>query len=508
VTPVVMLPNNQEQPMHIVPKKLSAGAQAVAQRVYDLRSALDFLRDEGQYISWPDEVLPEPGIREVMMAASREANTAPAIMFDKVRGYEGHRVVAGVHGSWDNLALFLGRAKGTSIRELFFEIIGRWGSDTPLLQHMPSSEAPVNENRVERGINLYELLPLYRINEYDGGFFMGKASTVSHDPLEPDDFSKQNVGIYRIQVHGPDLLTLNSVPSHDLGRQIVAAELHDKPLRVAIMIGNHPGMALFAATPVNYDESEYAYASQMMGATFQLTKSGNGLDILAHSEIVIEAELIRNARTYEGPFGEFPGSYSGVKRTPLFRVTAVSHRDNPIFESIYVGKGWTEHDTLIGLFTSAPIYAQLRERFPEVTAVNALYQHGYTGIIAVNNRYAGFAKSVAMATLGLPHGLMYLKNIILVDGDVDPFDLNSVMWALSTQTRGDDIIVLPNMPMMMSDPAAVVKGKGHRLIIDATSFVGPDKKRHDTDVVRWADGGRLDELSSVIRQLQAGESLR
>ncbi|MFB5664023.1 UbiD family decarboxylase domain-containing protein [Alteribacillus sp. HJP-4] len=68
-------------------------------------------------------------------------------------------------------------------------------------------------------MTLYELL-LYQINEYDGGFYLVKASLDSHDPCEPNDFNKQNVGIYRLQVHGPDLLLLMSVPSHDIGRQI------------------------------------------------------------------------------------------------------------------------------------------------------------------------------------------------------------------------------------------------------------------------------------------------
>lgn len=137
-------------------------------------------------------------------------------------------------------------------------------------------------------------------------------------------------------------------------------------------------------------------------------------------------------------------------------MTAVSHRHEPIFESIYIGKGWTEHDTLIGLHTSVPVYAQLRETFSEVVAVNALYQHGLTGIISVKNRFGGFAKSVAMRALGTPHGVMYLKNIILVDEDVDPFDLNQVMWALSTRTRANDIMVLENMPMVPIDPSAEV----------------------------------------------------
>src|SRR3546814_2491598 len=151
-------------------------------------------------------------------------------------------------------------------------------------------------------------------------------------------------------------------------------------------------------------------------------------DVCSSDLIGIEAELQLGERVFEGPFGEFPGSYSGVRRAPVFKVTAVSHRKNPIFENIYIGRGWTEHDTLIGLHTSAPIYAQLRQTFPEVTAVNALYQHGLTAIIAVKNRMAGFAKSVARRALGTPHGLMYLNNLIMVAGDLDPFHLNKVMW--------------------------------------------------------------------------------
>lgn len=270
------------------------------------------------------------------------------------------------------------------------------------------------------------------------------------------------------------------------------------------MIGNHPAMALFAATPLGYKESEFAYASQMMGTSLRLTTAVNGTDILADSEMVIEGELLLNQRAVEGPFGEFPGSYSGIRKVPLFRVTGVSHRHDPIFENLYIGKGWTEHDTLIGLHTSAPIYAQLKQDFPEVVAVNALYQHGMTGIIAVRNRYSGFAKSVAMRALGTPHGSIYLKNLIMVDDTVDPFDLNQVMWALSTRTRANDIIVIPNMPMMIIDPAAEIPGKGHRLIIDATSFMAPDNLGLDTHLVDRPMGSTIDAMMHRLRGLQEG----
>ena len=373
--------------------------------------------------------MPEPDIRNVCIAAARDPMNGPAILFDKIYGYPGRRIVVGVHGSFANLALLLGYPKDTTLKELFFGIAGRWGADKPFIKRINPDKAAVHTVRADGDINLYKLLPLYRINEYDGGFFIAKANVVSRDPSAPDDFNKQNVGIYRIQVHGPDLLTISAGPSHDLGQQIMIAERMDLPLKVAVMIGNHPALTMFGATPVNYDESEFAYASQMMGSPLDLTESGNGVDILANSEMVVEAELVHNERMLEGPFGEFPGSYSGVRRAPVFKVTAVSHQADPIFESIYVGKGWNEHDTLIGLNTSVPVYAHLKQTMPEVVAVNALYQHGLTAIIAVKNRFAGFAKSVAMRALGTPHGTRYLKNLILVDQDIDPFALDQVLGA-------------------------------------------------------------------------------
>lgn len=483
-------------------KTLSAESKAVAERIHCLRDYLDLLSEHGQYIRWPDALMPEPDIRKIAVASSRDSMTAPAIMFDQIRGYPGKRLVLGVHGSFANIALLLGYPKGTSIKELFFELISRWGADKPLLDRVKPEDAPVNENRIENDINLYELLPLYRVNAFDGGCYIGKANVVSRDPLDPDNFGKQNVGIYRIQVHGPDLFSLLSVPSHDMAHMIRTAEENDLPLKVAVTIGNHPAMAMFAATPINYDESEYAYASQMMGSPIELTTSGNGLDIQAGAEMVIEAELINNERILEGPFGEFPGSYSGVRHVPLFKITAVSHRNDPIFENIYIGRGWTEHDTLIGLNTCAPVYSQLKESFPEVVAVNALYQHGLTGIISVKNRYSGFAKSVALRALGTPHGLMYLKNLIMVDEFVDPFDLNQVMWALSTRTRASDIHVIPNMPLVLIDPSAEVPGKGHRLIIDATSFMPPDIVGSDSKLVMPPAGAEIDDLAKYVQKLQ------
>jgi 4-hydroxybenzoate decarboxylase len=148
------------------------------------------------------------------------------------------------------------------------------------------------------------------------------------------------------------------------------------------------------------------------------------------------------------------------------------------------------------------VLVDLRDEFPEVVAVNALYQHGLTAIIALSNRYGGFAKSVAMRALGSPHGLMYLKNVILVDDDVDPFDLDRVMWSLSTRTRVDDIIVLRDMPLVPLDPSAVVPGKGHRLIIDATRATAPDVAA-GARLIEAVEPSRLTEIARALEAARA-----
>jgi vanillate/4-hydroxybenzoate decarboxylase subunit C len=113
--------------------------------------------------------------------------------------------------------------------------------------------------------------------------------------------------------------------------------------------------------------------------------------------------------------------------------------------------------------------------FPEVVAVNALYTHGLVVIVSTRTRYGGFAKAVGMGVLTTPHGLGYAKIVIVVDADVDPFDLNQVMWAMSVRVNpAGDISVLPNMSVNLLDPAGQPGGVVHKMIIDATTPIAPD----------------------------------
>ncbi|WP_088224874.1 non-oxidative hydroxyarylic acid decarboxylases subunit C [Desulfosporosinus sp. FKB] len=441
----------------------------------DLREFLALLEQENQLVRIEEELMPEPDLSAIGRAAPNLDN-GPAVLVEKVTGYK-NSVVLNVHGSWQNHALMLGLPKDTSIQDQFFTLDKLW-SDYPV-KPVWVKDAPCKEIKITEGINLFELLPLFRINKFDGGFYLSKALVVSKDLDEPDNVDKENVGIYRIQVQGKDRLSIQPLPFHDIAIHLRKAEELNQPLPIAICLGNDPVLSFMASTPIEYVQSEYAFAGALKGEPIELTKSEvAGLDIPARSEIILEGYIIPRERHIEGPFGEFPGSYSGARLQPEIKIHTITHRANPIFENLYLGMPWTEIDYLMALNTSIPLFRQLKRDFPEVVAVNAMYTHGIGVIVSTKSRLGGYGKAVAMRLLSTPHGMPYSKIVIIVDEFVDPFNLPQVMWALTTRVRpSKDVILIPWAPGMPLDPSSEPAGMHTKLIIDATTPVAPDVGR-------------------------------
>lgn len=451
----------------------------------DLRSFLHTLRQEGQLLTISEEVMPEPDLAAAANAAGRIGEGAPALYFDDVTGFRDARIAMNVHGSWRNHALALGLPAATPVREQIEEFARRWDA-FPVAPEW-RADPPWQENTlVGADVDLFDVLPLFRLNDGDGGFYLDKAAVVSRDPQDPDDFGKQNVGTYRLQVLGPDRLAVQPVPMHDMARHLHAAERLGEDLPLAITLGNDPVMAMVAGMPMAYDRSEYEMAGALRGAPAPLaTAPLTGFDVPWGSEVVIEGAIESRTRQIEGPFGEFTGHYSGGRRMPVIRVDRVSFRTHPIFESLYLGKPWTEVDHLVGPNTCVPLLKQLRAEFPEVQAVNAMYTHGLAVIISTAKRYGGFAKAVALRAMTTPHGLGYVSQVIVVDEDIDPFDLPQVMWAMSCKVNPvDDVVIIPNLSVMELAPAATPVGVTSKMIIDATTPVPPDDRGNFSTPVR------------------------
>ena len=383
-----------------------------------------------------------------------------------------------VVGSWPNHALMLGLDKDTPVKAQFFEFAERWEAFPGRVERR--ADAPWQEHALTEDIDLFQLLPLFRLNDHDVGCYIDKAIVVTRDPDDPDHFGKQNAGIYRIQVKDKDRLGIQPLAAHDIGLHLRAAEERGENLPVAIAIGNEPVISTVGGMPLAYDQSEYEMAAAIQGAPYRIaTAPLTGLDVPWGSEVILEGEIICGRREIEGPFGEFTGYYSGARSQPVIRISRVSHRTDPVFEHLYLGKPWTEMDYTLALNTSVPLYRQLKADFPEVVAVNAMYTQGLLGIVSVEQRFGGHAKAVGMRAMTTPHGLAYCKVIIVVDDDIDPFNLAQVMWALSVRFHPlHDLVTVPNGSVLALDPSSDPDGIVHKVVIDATTPIPPETRGH------------------------------
>ncbi|MCY9112013.1 phenolic acid decarboxylase BsdC [Bacillus atrophaeus] len=445
----------------------------------DFREFLAALEKEGQLLKVDEEVKPEPDLGAAARAANNLGDKSPALLFNNIYGYNNAQIAMNVIGSWPNHAMMLGLPKDTPVKEQFFEFAKRY-EQFPIPVKREET-APFHENEITEDINLFDILPLFRINQGDGGYYLDKACVISRDLDDPDNFGKQNVGIYRMQVKGKDRLGIQPVPQHDIAIHLRQAEERGVNLPVTIALGCEPVITTAASTPLLYDQSEYEMAGAIQGEPYRIVKSKlSDLDIPWGAEVVLEGEIIAGEREYEGPFGEFTGHYSGGRSMPIIKIKRVSHRNHPIFEHLYLGMPWTECDYMIGINTCVPLYQQLKEAYPsEIVAVNAMYTHGLIAIVSTKTRYGGFAKAVGMRALTTPHGLGYCKMVIVVDEDVDPFNLPQVMWALSTKMHPKhDAVTIPDLSVLPLDPGSDPSGITHKMILDATTPVAPETRGH------------------------------
>jgi 4-hydroxybenzoate decarboxylase len=450
----------------------------------DLRTHLQTLADQGQLIQVTEAVLPEPDIGAAACAVNKLGEKAPALLFENIKGYTNARIAMNVHGSWCNHAISMDMPKDTPLKEQFLEFVRRYETYPGKVEERAT--APWEEVVIEDDINLFDILPLFRLNHGDGGFYIDKAAIVTRDITDWDNPDTQNVGMYRLQVKGKNRIGLQPVPAHDIAIHLRKAEELGEDLPIAICIGNDPLISTVAAMPILYNQSEYEMAGALAEEPYPVTTARHtGLQVPWGSEFILEGKILSRVREGEGPFGEFTGHYSGARRMPVVEITKVSHRRNPIYEHLYLGMPWTEIDYLMGINTCAPLQVQLKQAFPEVQAVNALYTHGLVVIVSTKVRFGGFAKGVGMRVLTTPHGLGYAKVVIVVDESIDPFNLPQVMWALSTKFNPQyDLVTVPGLSVLPLDPGSDPAGMTHKLIIDATTPVAPETHGHYSQELR------------------------
>ena len=304
-----------------------------------------------------------------------------------------------------------------------------------------------------------------------------------------------NLGIYRMQVTGKNQ-TLMRWLKHRGGAQHHARWSKEKevPLPAAAVIGADPGTILAAVTPIPDTLSEYQFAGLLRGQRVELADCvSQPLKVPAEAEIVIEGEVSLDDYRDEGPYGDHTGYYNSVERFPVFNVTAITMRRDPIYLSTFTGRP-PDEPSVLGEALNEVFVPLLKQQFPEIVDF-WLPPEGCSyriAIVSMRKAYPGHAKRVMMAVWSYLRQFMYTKWVIVVDDDIDARNWKDVMWAVSTRMDPvRDITLVENTPIDYLDFASPESGLGSKIGLDATNKLAPETKRE------WGRLIRMDE--EVIR---------
>ena len=441
----------------------------------DLRDWIALVERYGELHRIGAEVDPHEEIGAITFMRTRDER-APALLFEQVRDNPlGARVLSNILGnSKERYALTLGLDPSLSISELIDQTRQVMkGRVAPV--HIDPKFAPVNEVLLTGSDIDLTKLPVPKFWPGDGGPYIGTGDiTFTKDPAT----GRINVGCYRQMLHGPDRVGLYCSPGKDGRLDREAWWAQGKDCEVVAAFGVDPAMFMAASIVFGPAESELAVTGAMTGHAVELTSGIAGsLPIPANAEIVIEGVLRPGVLQQEGPLGEFTGYYgSPPSPQPVIEVKAVHMRRNPILTAALMARYPScEQGTFYAIARSARVLDDLdRIGLPGVRGV---YTHPAAAsgfgmlVISIQQRYAGHVAQALSLAAQCPAAAYYTKWIIAVDEDVDPTNMNDVMWAMSTRCHpSEDIDILRKTWSTGLDPSQFPAEKrpyGSKVLIDA-----------------------------------------
>jgi len=306
---------------------------------------------------------------------------------------------------------------------------------------------------------------------------------------------RQNMGIYRQQVIGPDRTIMRWL-SHR-GGALDFREWTDthpgEPFPVAVCLGADPATILGAVTPVPDTLSEHAFAGLLRGERTRLAKATlSDLMVPASAEFVLEGYLYPDDRAPEGPFGDHTGYYNEVDEFPVFTVERVTHRRDPIYHSTYTGRP-PDEPAILGVALNEVFVPILRKQFPEIVDFY-LPPEGCSyrmAVVSMKKQYPGHAKRVMMGVWSFLRQFMYTKFVIVVDDDIDTRSWEDVIWAITTRMDPlRDTTLIDSTPIDYLDFASPVSGLGSKMGLDATNKLPGETTREWGEPIRMSDAVR------------------
>lgn len=432
--------------------------------IVDLRSALEFLRTiPGQLISTREPVDPVAELAGVYRHVGAgtpvppPTRIGPAMLFECVKGYD-MPVVTGILASRERTALLM----NSSIDRLPFDLLEALNHPMPPVT-VARDQAPCHEVVVRAPFDLRRVIPAPTNTLLDAGPYFNMGLVRAEDP----ETGESDVTIHRLCVQGPDLLSIYFVPGRHIDQFRMKAEAKGRALPVSVSMGLDPAIYLAACfepptTPLGFDELTIAGA--LRKRPIELVDCVSvAAKAVARAEIVLEGEIVPGERIREDAqtgtgfcMPEFPG-YLGKAQPelPMIRVKAVTHRTNPILQTI-VGPG-EEHVNLTGVPTEASILRLVENSMPG--RLRNVYCHSagggkYLAILQFRKAAASDEGRQRQAALTAFAAFPELKHVILVDEDVNIYDANDVLWAMTTRYQGDvSTVFIPGVRCHPLDPS-------------------------------------------------------
>lgn len=309
-------------------------------------------------------------------------------------------------------------------------------------------------------------LPAVTYHGRDAGPYFTSAIFLAKEP----DSGVPNLSFHRSMQVSDQELRVRLGGTHDLTRYQKKAEERGEALEAALLLSCPPEIFLSACASLPYEASELVMAAQIKGEKIPMRRCETiDLEVPASIDIVVEGRFLPNVKRPEGPFGEFMGNYVEVGDNHVFEVTHVSYRPEAVLHGLLCGS--PEDLRPLEAVTAARIYRHVAAQVPGVIDV-CCRPNVMISIVKIKKAYEGHAQHVFLSALG--SYLDYNKVVIVVDEDVDIYNLDDVMWAYLTRGRADTrAMILNDIPGFYRDPK---KDHWGRLCIDATMPWGREEE--------------------------------
>ncbi len=442
----------------------------------DLLSFIQVLEESSQLKRITHPVDPYLEITEITDRVSKK--DGPALLFEQVQGSK-FPVLMNAMGSYERMALALEAesldAKADEIGELI-EFAFSQARSIDLTAIIPKlkyvrlffpktvKKAPCQQV-IEQEPDLFTL-PILTCWPGDGGPFITLPAVFTKDP----DTGSSNMGMYRMQRFSKDTTGMHWHIHKDGSSIFEKYRSRGEKMPVSVAIGCDPSITYAATAPLPPGINEILFAGFLRGAPVEMVKCiTNDLKVPAHAEFVLEgyvdpAEPFRT----EGPFGDHTGYYSLQDEYPVFHVTCITRKEQPVYHATIVGKPPME-DCYMAKATERLFLPLLRQLIPEIVDMELPLEGVFhnCAIVSIHKRYPGQVRKVLHSIWGLGQ-MMYTKMIIIVDSSVDVHDLSTVMWKVFNNIDGKRDLIFSDGPLDALDHASPTPLYGTRIGIDAT----------------------------------------